>query len=178
MTNRGFLATAAVGAALLTGACGGGDQQGGDKPKKADVEAAALKFSRCMRAHGVNMPDPEISSDGSKVRVLIGGAKGTAKFNPRTPAFKAAEQACRKYMEAVRPRLTPAQQQEAQQQVLETLRCMRRHGVDIPDSAASGGGLKIGPESGVDPRNPAFRRAEKACMKGPRGSSLQSGPKP
>lgn len=179
MTNRGFLATAAVGAALLTGACGGGDKQGDGKPSKADVESAALKFSRCMRQHGINMPDPQISSDGSKVRVLIGGgAKGKAKFNPQSPAFKSAERACQKYMDAVRPKLSPAQQQEAQQQVLQSLRCMREHGIDIPDSAASGGGLKIGPESGVNPDTPAFQRAQQACMKGSRGGSLKSGPKP
>jgi hypothetical protein len=175
MINRGFLATAGVGAALLLSACAGDNNEAGGKKPKADVEAAALKFSRCMREHGIDMPDPKISSDGGQV--LIAGAKGKAKFNPESPAFKNAQKACQKYMDALRPNLTPAQQQEAQQQVLKTLRCMRQHGVDIPDSAASGGGLKIGPDTGVNPRDPAFQRAQEACMKGARGG-FQAAPKP
>ena len=176
MFNRGFLAIAGAGAALLLGACAGNDDKQGGGPRKADVQAAALKFSRCMREHGIDMPDPKISSDGGQV--LIAGAKGNPKFKPDSPAFKTAEKACRKYMEAVRPNLTPAQQQEAQQQMLKTLRCMRQHGIDIPDTAASGGGLKIGPDTGVNPRDPAFQRAQEACMKGPRVGGLQAGPKP
>jgi hypothetical protein len=166
MINRGLLATAAVAAALVTGACGGSDDNdsGGPRPK-ADIQAAALKFSRCMREHGIDMADPR--NGGADGAVLIGGP-GKAKFNPDSPAFKTAEKACKKYMDAVRPNLTPAQEAQAQQQTLKMLRCMREHGVDIPDSAAAGGGLRIGPDSGVNPRDPAFQRAQKACMKGAR----------
>ena len=174
MINRGLLATAAAGAALLTGACWGADGSTSGAPRpKADIQAAALKFSRCMRQHGIDMPDPR--NGGAEGTVLIGGGPGKARFNPDSPAFKTAEKACKKYMDAVRPNLTPAQEAEAQQQMLKTLRCMREHGVDIPDSAASGGGLKIGPDTGVDPRDPAFQRAQKACMKDAR-VGFQAGP--
>jgi hypothetical protein len=181
MIHRGLLATAAVGATLLAGACGSdsnNNSAGDGRPSRDDVQAAALKFTRCMRDHGIDMPDPQSSADGRGV--LIGGpAGGKAKFNPNTPAFKTAEKACKKYMDAVRPNLTPAQQQEMQQQMLEMVRCMREHGVNIPDAAAGGEGVRIGPGTGVDPESPTFQRAQKACMKGGKGGfSIQREAKP
>jgi hypothetical protein len=43
--------------------------------------------------------------------------------------------------------------------------CMRSHGVrNFPDPS-SGGGLTIGPNSGIDPNSATFKAAEKACEK-------------
>jgi pyruvate/2-oxoglutarate dehydrogenase complex dihydrolipoamide acyltransferase (E2) component len=176
MINRAFLATAAVGAALLTGACGSDDDNsaGGGPRAKGDLQAAALKFARCMRDHGIDIPDPK--GGGADGQVIIGGPGAKGKFDPQSPVFKTAEKSCKKYMDAARPELTPAQEQEAQERTLEMLRCMRQHGVNLPDAAADGPGLKIGPESGVNPRDPAFQRAQKACMKGRGGVFSSRGP--
>jgi hypothetical protein len=155
-----------------------GDGAGGGSVDETEMQDAALEYAQCMRDHGIDMPDPQSSADGRGV--LIGGpAGGKAKFNPNTPAFKTAEKACKKYMDAVRPNLTPAQQQEMQQQMLEMVRCMREHGVNIPDAAAGGEGVRIGPGTGVDPESPTFQRAQKACMKGGKGGfSIQREAKP
>jgi hypothetical protein len=60
----------------------------------AAVRQKALKFSACMRSHGVpNFPDPQVSSrPGGGVAVRIGG-QGSG-LDPSSPAFKAAQQAC------------------------------------------------------------------------------------
>jgi hypothetical protein len=51
----------------------------------------ALKFSQCMRAHGVpNFPDPNISGGG--VRLTIRG--GPSGIDPNSPQFKAAQKTC------------------------------------------------------------------------------------
>lgn len=56
----------------------------------ARAHAAALQFSRCMRAHGLpNFPDPQFS--GGKVSMQIGSGTG---LDPNSPAFKAAQRAC------------------------------------------------------------------------------------
>jgi hypothetical protein len=49
-----------------------------------------LKYSACMRAHGVpKFPDPVLEDHGVGI---------TTNINPNTPQFKAANQACRSLM--------------------------------------------------------------------------------
>jgi hypothetical protein len=42
---------------------------------------------------------------------------------------------------------------------------MRSHGVPNFPDPGSGGGLSIGPGSGIDPSSPKFRAAQQACQK-------------
>ena len=58
-----------------------------------------LAFAKCMREHGVDMPDPEFGSGGTTV--MIGG-DGIA-FD--SPTFKAANEACRSIMTDAMPGL-------------------------------------------------------------------------
>jgi hypothetical protein len=52
------------------------------------IETQALKFSACMRSHGVpKFPDPKVSGDGIQLRIT--------GIDPSSPTFKAAQQACR-----------------------------------------------------------------------------------
>jgi hypothetical protein len=61
--------------------------------EQAKMREGALKFSACMRSHGVpNFPDPEFHSGGGGVRVRIGG-KGSG-IDPNSPQFKAAQRTC------------------------------------------------------------------------------------
>ncbi len=51
------------------------------------VQAQALKFSRCMRSHGVpGFPDPSFSGGGVRIRVH--------GIDPNSPAFQKAQQTC------------------------------------------------------------------------------------
>jgi hypothetical protein len=59
---------------------------------QAKAQAQMLKFSACMRAHGLpDFPDPKISGGG--IQLSIG--KG---LNPNSPVFKAAQKACQSVM--------------------------------------------------------------------------------
>jgi hypothetical protein len=64
----------------------------GGRPRPPLTEAkkqAALKFSQCMRTHGVpNFPDPIFAANGM---IGIGIGKGN---NPSSPAFQQAQKAC------------------------------------------------------------------------------------
>jgi len=60
-------------------------------PLSAARRAAMLRFSQCMRDHGVtNFPDPTFSSKGG-VRIDFGASSG---LNPSSPTFQAAQKAC------------------------------------------------------------------------------------
>ncbi|HEY6275580.1 MAG TPA: hypothetical protein VIX86_04540 [Streptosporangiaceae bacterium] len=61
----------------------------------AQAGTTALRFSRCMRAHGVpNFPDPSVQSNGGGVTVTIRMKAGAGGIDPHSPQFKAAQQAC------------------------------------------------------------------------------------
>jgi hypothetical protein len=60
--------------------------------QRAKIEEQALKFSECMRHHGVpNFPDPEFSGGGGAVRLKVGRSSG---IDPGSPQFQAAQKAC------------------------------------------------------------------------------------
>jgi hypothetical protein len=73
---------------------------GGKAPspaQQAKALAQMLKFSACMRAHGLpDFPDPTTSSDGG-IQLSIGSKKGSS-LNPRSPLFQAAQKACQSVM--------------------------------------------------------------------------------
>jgi hypothetical protein len=77
--------------------------KGGGKPpsaaKQQQAVAQVLKFSECMRSHGItDFPDPQVSSSGGGTRIGIslgGGGKGSSSnLNPNNPQFQAAQKAC------------------------------------------------------------------------------------
>jgi hypothetical protein len=175
--TRSPLLLAAVAAALAVGACGSSDDNGGDakgsSPASQQDKAfeGALKFSKCMRDHGVDFPDPQ--------RVGAGGIKlGAKNIDPNDPKTKAAQQACQKYMQVGGGEtIDPARRAKLQEAALKYARCMRSHGVDMPDpkfsgnggltfQAGPGGGKKSsGPRGGLgaNPDSPKFKSADQAC---------------
>lgn len=65
---------------------------GGGPPRtlSASQRAAMLKFSQCMRSHGLsNFPDPSFSGGGFRLRF-----DPSSGIDPSSPAFKAAQAAC------------------------------------------------------------------------------------
>jgi hypothetical protein len=72
---------------------------GGKAPspaQQAKALAQMLKFSACMRSHGLpDFPDP--TSSGGGIQLSIGGKKGSG-LNPRSPVFQAAQKACQSVM--------------------------------------------------------------------------------
>jgi hypothetical protein len=70
----------------------------GGKPNPQLVKQAqerSLKFSQCMRAHGVpNFPDPTFSGGGVSLTLKAGGA---GAIDPNSSQFKAGQKACLQY---------------------------------------------------------------------------------
>lgn len=123
---------------------------------------ARLAFAKCMRAHGVNVPDP--SPNGGPA---LGGDGGGFRALRSSPNFQAANQACASLRAKAfgLPNLTPAQRAQFRQDLVKFAQCMRSHNIDIPDPTTSGGG-GFGTFRQIPPsqrNSPAFQSAFKAC---------------
>ena len=143
---------------------------GSDTKDQSDKnpEDAMLDFARCMREHGVDMPDPDTSGGGPGVVTFRAGGPASAgtKLDADTSKFQEAHEACKDLMGDVGPiNMSPEQQQEMQDQALAFSRCMREHGVNMPDPTFDGGGvmMKIDGDGGLDPSDPKFEEAQQAC---------------
>jgi len=149
--------------ALAVAACGGGGSGGtsaADRESKA--REALLEHARCMREHGVNMPDPTFEGGGGVKQT--GPAEGTSRAK-----VKEAEKACQKYLDEIEPpNLSDEEQQEFKEAALANARCMREHGIEnFPDPTFGEDGraeLRIDKASGIDPNDADFKEAEKACQ--------------
>lgn len=160
-----------TGTLLLTG-CGGGATgdgvatAGGAKGAKAsakpqpnkDAQQAMVDFARCMRKHGVNLPDP--------------GGDGVTRLDPADvppEKMEAAHKACQDKLPKGGAFEGPGGMKidpKAQERLLKFARCMRQHGIEMPDPSANGGlVVKRGEEGGIDPNSEKFKAAEKACQK-------------
>jgi hypothetical protein len=169
--TRSPLILAAVAATLALGACGGSDDGSGAGSATTGQDKAfegALKFSKCMRDHGIDFPDPQRVGNGG-IKLTMKGGTGAD-----TPKLRAAEKDCQKYMQVGGGRApSAAEQAKVQNAMLDYARCMRAHGVDMPDpkfSGAGGGATfqfggpgKKGGSTGPNPESPAFKQADRAC---------------
>ena len=184
MWRRWLILVAALG--LLAAACGGGESTEGiaslqeeaaadessttTTAASADPEQAFLDFAACMREHGVDMPDPEISPTGGGFAFGITVEGGTAEGGPSSAELDqmmAANEACQHLLEGVVQEFERPDMSEMQDQMLAFAQCMRDHGVDMPDPEFSeDGGVTIfgGPgDPGMDPGDPTFQEANEAC---------------
>jgi hypothetical protein len=151
---------AALACGLVLTACGA------EEPAAADREQAnrdaMLAYAKCMREHGVDMPDPEPGQRGIRLRAPEG-------VTPEE--MEEAEGACRKHLEDIKPpELSEEQQKEFQEAALAHARCMREHGIDIPDPTFGEDGraeIRIRRRgdggTGPDPDDPKWKKAEEAC---------------
>ena len=83
-------------------------------------------IARCMREHGVDMPDPQF--DGGRVHA----DGGPRKIDPAK--MRAAEQGVREVSatRSSRRRCPTTKKEEFKKAALANARCMREHGIDIP----------------------------------------------
>jgi len=189
MWRRWLILVAALG--LLAAACGGGESSEGiaslqeettagdgastttTTAASADPEQAFLDFTACMREHGIDMPDPEISSAGGGFAFGItveGSAEAGAPDNTEMEKMQEASEVCNHFLEGVVQEFERPDMSEMQDQMLAFAQCMRDHGVDMPDPVFSeDGGMSIfGPgEEGtaieIDPNDTTFQEAQEAC---------------
>jgi hypothetical protein len=171
-TNRFHLLALAIAiGSIALAACGGGESSGGSGNSEADFREAALKHARCMRGHGIDMPDPTFGPGGNKDEIELDRGAGGKQ------AFQRAEDACRKYLDAVRgPELSPEQEREFRENALRHARCMREQGIDVPDPTFSEGRVQMRFRDGLGPENPRFREAASKCAEyDPKASLRRAG---
>ena len=146
------LAITTIAVGLVLTACGSGDP-GPTTPPANDPQQRGLQFAKCMREHGVDMPDPDPNNPG---QIKLGGP-GTDQQQ-----IQAATQACRAYspIGGNGPSSDSATQRQAR---LKFAACMREHGVENwPDPSDTGGAPgMVGPELTNDPD---FETAAQACQ--------------
>jgi hypothetical protein len=195
MSRRAVLSCVSVlAAALALAACGSssntstsaGLSSGGGS---ASTYQARLNFAKCMRSHGVNVPDP--SANGGAAGGAGGGAGGGGFAQLRNnPNFQAASQACAKYRSKAFgfANVTPAQRAQFQQDQVKFAECMRSHSINIPDPSSSGTGGGFGAVfrdiTPAERQSPAFQTAFKDCSttlpfrrgRGPGGGAPPGGP--
>jgi uncharacterized protein involved in copper resistance len=159
MTTR--LLVAALAATASLAACGGGEKPTSSGASARDQNRKAmLDFARCMREHGVDMPDPQF--DGGRMTMKRSGDSDPEKM-------RAADKACQPILAKVKPpEMSPQKQEELKRAALANARCMREHGIDnFPDPTFDeNGGAQIrigGKGTGIDPESPKFKAAQKAC---------------
>jgi hypothetical protein len=163
-TNRFLLLTLALASASLPLTACGDDSGSSAGDSQAEFREAALDYAECMRKNGVDMPDPQFEGNGG---ILMRGPRSGGEG----PAFRQAEEECRKHLEkAEPPELSDEQQQEMRERALRHAQCMREHGIDFPDPTfGEDGRVEQRLEGGVNPNDPAFQEAQRECARfGPR----------
>ncbi len=171
-----------LGAALLLAGCGAKDDNASkvasittpsntgtataeNSSGKSD-EDKMREFAKCMREHGVDMPDPKPAGDGKAATLGIGGdGADMGKID-------AAQKACKQFLPNGGEMKPPSA--EELDKMRKEAKCMREHGVDMPDPDPTGkGAMRVG-GPGDDPAK--FEAAAKACGMGMSMRAEQAAP--
>ena len=153
------VALSALAAAGGLAACGGssssstsGTSQGTGQQQRI---AALTQFAGCARAHGVPVPDP--NSQGQ----IAGGDRLRQQYQ-NTPQGQATLRACGSYLRKAATQVTPANTQQFRHAVLLSARCMRAHGIPVPDPGPDG---VINPSAAasINKASPQFQQAQQVC---------------
>jgi hypothetical protein len=172
-------------ASTVIAACGSGSSgdptssgSSGSNSSQTQLQREALNFARCMRSHGEStFPDPTPNGGGFNVNGI----------NPSSPAFKAAQTACKQLLPVKRPDSGPPSAQ-AHTRLLHWAECMRAHGIsglpdprpDPPPSPGSpeanlygtlmgDGGYWVGIPISTNAHSPAFMHLATVCGESPNG---------
>ena len=201
-------AIAAVAMVVMLAACGNGADGADDDvaslgstttvagdsvpaaEEEVDPEEAMLQYAQCMRDHGIDMPDPQMSSDGKGVIAITSEADvdeggGGPAFSPDDEEFQAAQEECEPIMDDAigSIEIDPEQQAEMREQLLDYAQCMRDQGVDFPDPTFSDDGrvtMGVGPDENGEPpsesEQDAMEEANEACATEGGPMAMPAGP--
>lgn len=162
-------ATAVLGVAAA--ACGGSGKSGdkvagvtsGSSAPKASASAAAangreavLNFAKCMREHGVDMADPDVSGDNFAMMLPDG-------TDPR--AAQGAQEACKHLLPNGGEPDGKMNDPQMTQKMRDLAKCMRENGVPNFPDPGDDGGVMFDAGSGLNPDDPAFKAAQEKCAK-------------
>ncbi|MEV3927248.1 hypothetical protein [Actinomadura coerulea] len=168
--RRRTLAALALAPALALGlqGCGGEGAGGGGTAKAASDDQKMREFARCMRANGVDMPDPKNGRIEIRASARPGGhgKGGPGKDGPEADGgVQAAQKKCAHLMPNGGKPPKPKPEELAKMRAFA--KCMRDHGVGAFPDPEPDGGMKIraGKGTGLDPESRTFKNAQKACAK-------------
>jgi hypothetical protein len=156
----------ALALALGVAACSGGDEPSGvaslggagsatgttSAGGSQDDRQAALNWARCMRQHGIDLPDPQFTAAGIAQQLPDREVRNSAKF-------KAAEQACKQYL----PNGGPAQRPGAPAGAgVRQVHAPARHQQHARPADHANGIDQLLPRR-MDADDPRLKAAEQAC---------------
>lgn len=158
--------------ALVT-ACGSGGGNGEDgvasvsddnaptsaenEPKGSD-EDKMRAYAKCMREHGVDMPDPEPGAGGGMNMSVEAGEKDKVDK---------ANEACKKLLP--NGGVPPKPSAEDLDRMREQAQCLRDHGIDVEDPTMDDPGLQLNDRSGDSEK---VNKALEECSGGKGGATV------
>ena len=135
-----------------------------------DRNEAILAYAQCLRDNGIDVDDPQAGSAGA--RAIFGGGPGgqDGGIDRRSDEFITANEACGSILEASRPEIDPAAEQERLEEQLALAQCIRDQGFEAyPDPVIGADGrlervrgLEMA-DTGIDRRSPEFQEALSIC---------------
>lgn len=158
------LATYLVALAPVVAAagCGSAGPTGGSAHSGSGPVAAAYRYARCMRSHGVSgFPDPHVSTTPGGVAI---SQEAAPVASGQAPVFTAAEHACRGILRAINAQA--GRHGPGAGVLLAFAKCLRAHGLgDFPDPDRTGQITRsMLSAAGVDLHSPMFLSAAKSCI--------------
>jgi hypothetical protein len=157
-TAAALIVSASV--ALVAAACGGRPSltgSGGSSNAVGTTNSHQVSFSRCMRARGVtNFPDPNSSGVIPK--------ESSQELGVTSSKFQSAQTACQYLLPNGGNGPNQAEVQQVRAQALSFAKCMRTHGVALPDPDSSGR-IPDPATVGINQGSPQFEEANQACGK-------------
>jgi hypothetical protein len=160
--GRASILLVAVVVAIAVTACGSSGKSGsgsGARVSFATAQEDAVRFTACMRSHGVsNFPDPTTAPHELKI-----------SLNPavaQSPAFRPAMTACRHLLPGGGPHQAAARSQAQIAELVAFARCLRSHGFpSFPDPTSTGQLThEMLAQAGINLNQPAVVRDADACV--------------
>lgn len=148
---------------MLLAACGSSNASTNASSSSRPGFAAGLRFSDCMRSHGVpNFPDPTVHDNAHSKGVGFNlAASGSGAIDTHSPVFRSANAACEKATGF--GHISQAQLQQAMAGLLKFAECMRSHGItNFPDPFENSHQVGFN-TTGLDTSSPRFKAAMAAC---------------
>jgi hypothetical protein len=160
---RVIITLAAVGASTALVACGGSEASGEDA--QANAEDAALDYAKCMREHGVDVPDPKPGEGGFGIQIQSSDPQENEKFQD-------AQDACGDILQKAIPEGDRPDSAEMRDKLHEMTECLRDKGYDVPEPQVFGPGDSP-PDNPPAPSkelqdlmdDPDFQQAQEDCSK-------------
>jgi hypothetical protein len=130
-----------------------------DAEAEAEREDSLLAYADCMRENGVDLPALERNDRGEAILPLRDESYADEDFPD-------ADETCSPLLGSIiAPDITPAEQARRHDRALANVRCMREHGINLPDPDPRAAGFTVLEDDGrpIDLDDPDFVAANEAC---------------